>query len=780
MSDQVLIMDLLKKEVWALLIAVKEGLTPVQLDREYKSMIGKPLPLHKLGYRSIMELVTDMPDVVCICHYGDGSVVLKAIADETTKGIARLVARQKSSSKVQHAMHRPNAFRSSSFSPRLIRPGQTPSILSRRGRTPPILPAVVKSELKDLLRLSPVLLTDFDKAFTQRFGREFQYMRYGFFSMFEVLTAASDIIVVEQTRAGSLLILKKNPSVNKQQENLSKGEAILFNGLGKTVLISMYLMSISGRLGAGGTVCLELKEKIRTVSVKNKFLCSLISYRCALFKNGSLLVQAQFKEKLPVKELGFLNIVELVGALNDVLHLECKEGDQDWLIFDIESTCLTVNNEISLPDSLVPIQPEKQLDFSCWECRPEISENLELERRDMFSVITKMVKPHLGMEEQQLTQEIMKQEIPPDAVHDRNLFGLLPLDSNHCLLGVFVEYIISPSQFFLRLYSKEISEMLEDMMIEMRRCYSNKNVSDRYVMPEASIQPGQLCCARISKDKWWYRVIVHRVLSEEEVEVFFPDFGNMGVFQKSLLRFLKCCYTKLPAQAIPCSLSRVKPLEGHWTTNAILRFQRFCSLKPLVGVVDEYMDGVLYLFLCDTTSDEDVYLHDVLRAEGHVVICSENIPSQVKEGKVVTCMGKSWREGTCAPPSLSFLPCSAMVARAGSQSPGEQGTTRASATGTETPAASGEAPQGVSETGPHPAPKHSEDMPVGFADRGGFPPVPGEALGAPGLIARPHVRGQTGRKTPATLDAVQLNALSPCWDLFVPLLVSKIHARPGW
>uniref|UniRef100_A0A8D0HL61 Tudor domain-containing protein 5 n=1 Tax=Sphenodon punctatus TaxID=8508 RepID=A0A8D0HL61_SPHPU len=584
MSDQVLIMDLLKKEVWALLIAVKEGLTPVQLDREYKSMIGKPLPLHKLGYRSIMELVTDMPDVVCICHYGDGSVVLKAIADETTKGIARLVARQKSSSKV----------------PRLIRPGQTPSILSRRGRTPPILPAVVKN---------------FDKAFTQRFGREFQYMRYGFFSMFEVLTAASDIIVVEQTRAGSLLILKKNPSVNKQQENLSKGEAILFNGLGKT-LENDIKMALAQK-GAGGTVCLELKEKIRTVSVKNKFLCSLISYRCALFKNGSLLVQAQFKEKLPVKELGFLNIVELVGALNDVLHLECKEGDQDWLIFDIESTCLTGGKLSSKPDVLNTLSPWG----SSWTAN-----------------LNTRVDP---------ANEIMKQEIPPDAVHDRNLFGLLPLDSNHCLLGVFVEYIISPSQFFLRLYSKEISEMLEDMMIEMRRCYSNKNVSDRYVMPEASIQPGQLCCARISKDKWWYRVIVHRVLSEEEVEVFFPDFGNMGVFQKSLLRFLKCCYTKLPAQAIPCSLSRVKPLEGHWTTNAILRFQRFCSLKPLVGVVDEYMDGVLYLFLCDTTSDEDVYLHDVLRAEGHVVICSENIPSQVKEGKVVTCMGKSWREGTC-------------------------------------------------------------------------------------------------------------------------------------
>ena len=86
-----------------------------------------------------------------------------------------------------------------------------------RGRLTPILPAVVKSELKDLLVLSPVLLSDFEKAFAKRFGRSFQYVQYGFLSMFEVLNAASDVISVEQTRAGSLLKLKKSISMEKQR-----------------------------------------------------------------------------------------------------------------------------------------------------------------------------------------------------------------------------------------------------------------------------------------------------------------------------------------------------------------------------------------------------------------------------------------------------------------------------------------------------------------------------------------------------------------------------------
>lgn len=72
-----------------------------------------------------------------------------------------------------------------------------------------------------------------------------------------------------------------------------------------------------------------------------------------------------------------------------------------------------------------------------------------------------------------------------------------------------------------------------------RRCYSNQLVSDRYAMPEYFIQPGHLCCVKISEDKWWYRVIIHRVLGKQEVEVFYPDFGNIGTVQKSSLRFLK-------------------------------------------------------------------------------------------------------------------------------------------------------------------------------------------------------------------------------------------------
>lgn len=49
-----------------------------------------------------------------------------------------------------------------------------------------------------------------------------------------------------------------------------------------------------------------------------------------------------------------------------------------------------------------------------------------------------------------------------------------------------------------------------------------------------------------------------------------------------------------------------------------------------MGIVDEYVNGILHLFLCDTSSEEDVYIHSVLKDKGYADICKENLPSQVR------------------------------------------------------------------------------------------------------------------------------------------------------
>ncbi|XP_040302565.1 tudor domain-containing protein 5 isoform X1 [Herpailurus yagouaroundi] len=682
MSEQERIQECLRKEIRSLLISTKDGLTPQQLEKEYLLMVGSHLPLRVLGYRSTMELVLDMPDVVTVCPCGDGTVILKAIPDESTKGIASLVAKQRSNHKVRNSMPRGRASVCSGPSSRHRR-------VPYRGRVPPILPAVVKSELKDLLALSPVLLSDFEKAFSRRFGRSFQYVQYGFLSMFEVLNAASDVISVEQTRAGSLLMLRKSVTEEKQRgwpaggkvftqpfrmkqqrsyptvspvtkarfsqptSNLEPPKQILnventfksnvvetsrLNHAEKLNQLENTFKSVIAQIGPGGTINPELKHKIKLVVSK--------------FPEGLLIskllgeFEIIFKEQLSPKKLGFLNVTELVGALSDILRVEFREGEQDLLVFDADMKPLPPDEPISSVKNSCLVQSDKKIEVkacvsspprnslstaaikeTAWDCLPKNPKEPEKKICKKPNLVVKPLQLQVEVDKSQLSLAIANHDIPPDAVRDKKLCRLPPLDTS-TLVGVFVEYIISPSQFYIRIYSRDSSELLEDMMIEMRRCYSNQLVSDRYAMPEYFIQPGHLCCVRISEDKWWYRVIIHQVLGKQEVEVFYPDFGNIGTVQKSSLRFLKCCYTKLPAQAIPCSLAWVRPVQEHWTSRAILQFQKLCGLKPLVGVVDEYVDGILNIFLCDTSSNEDIYFHHVLRTEGHAIVCRENVPSK--------------------------------------------------------------------------------------------------------------------------------------------------------
>lgn len=66
-----------KKDVRSLLISSKHGLSPEQLRKDYQNMLGLPLPLKVLGFRSVLDLVKEIPDVVHLDYNLNGTVVLK-------------------------------------------------------------------------------------------------------------------------------------------------------------------------------------------------------------------------------------------------------------------------------------------------------------------------------------------------------------------------------------------------------------------------------------------------------------------------------------------------------------------------------------------------------------------------------------------------------------------------------------------------------------------------------------------------------------------------------
>lgn len=51
------------KNVRGLLLSVQNGLTVAEIQRDYKSMLGKPFPFRELGFNTPLDLLKDLPDV---------------------------------------------------------------------------------------------------------------------------------------------------------------------------------------------------------------------------------------------------------------------------------------------------------------------------------------------------------------------------------------------------------------------------------------------------------------------------------------------------------------------------------------------------------------------------------------------------------------------------------------------------------------------------------------------------------------------------------------------
>lgn len=87
--------------------------------------------------------------------------------------------------------------------------------------------------------------------------------------------------------------------------------------------------------------------------------------------------------------------------------------------------------------------------------------------------------------------------------------------------------------------------------------------------PVPSVQTGMMVIAQFSEDEAWYRGVV-RGLSSNDADVEFVDFGNSDKVPIASLRQIEKQFSNIPAQAVRCSLTGVRPLtQGQtWSGDA--------------------------------------------------------------------------------------------------------------------------------------------------------------------------------------------------------------------
>lgn len=198
-----------KQRIRALLISSKNGCSLKQLYQDYKAVIGEELPYRELGYRSLMSLVRDIPDVVRVKLSGpDHVATLYAVADGKTQHIARMVARQRQSRSAGNICPKP--------------PNRKP--LAKR------IPNTFGVQLKQLFLSYPngVSLERFNDAFARRFGYYLKYTPWGYSTLEQLLEDAVEVELVRDPVRGSAVVKpKRNSKVQLDKKGDEKSHSNL-------------------------------------------------------------------------------------------------------------------------------------------------------------------------------------------------------------------------------------------------------------------------------------------------------------------------------------------------------------------------------------------------------------------------------------------------------------------------------------------------------------------------------------------------------------------------
>ncbi|KAM4529206.1 tudor domain-containing 6 [Fundulus diaphanus] len=147
-----------------------------------------------------------------------------------------------------------------------------------------------------------------------------------------------------------------------------------------------------------------------------------------------------------------------------------------------------------------------------------------------------------------------------------------------------VQHVSNPSEFWIQTenYRKDLEELL-DRIYQLYRDSGKTHVVK-------SPAPGLYCAAQ-AQDGEFYRATVTEV-GETQVKVFFVDYGNTEVVERSKIRTLPPEFRKTPQLGLKCSLAGVRPKDGKWSQRASEYFTEAVADKQLkVHVKEKYRDG---------------------------------------------------------------------------------------------------------------------------------------------------------------------------------------------
>lgn len=199
------------KEMRALLLSAPHGLTSKELHRDFLSFVGSHLPYKQFGYSTLDAYLHSKPHIVRRC-VENGQVIYRAVADDTTQHIAKMVAKQKTKkpkSRQVWAQPSPRPHNSSSmgmfgvpyFSPAADSSAKRLSREASRAKVPYETQRRVSAVLQSYP--SGIFSDNFVQLYRNLNRTDLSPKHLGFNSLREMLQEVPEIARMERTKTGA-------------------------------------------------------------------------------------------------------------------------------------------------------------------------------------------------------------------------------------------------------------------------------------------------------------------------------------------------------------------------------------------------------------------------------------------------------------------------------------------------------------------------------------------------------------------------------------------------
>lgn len=188
-------------------------------------------------------------------------------------------------------------------------------------------------------------------------------------------------------------------------------------------------------------------------------------------------------------------------------------------------------------------------------------------------------------------------------------------------ITAYVSWIENPHSFWIQ--TEEKAETLENLVGELQEHYAAGG--DRM----DNVKSGDTVVAKFSEDEAWYRAYVENI-QDSNTTVRFVDYGNTDKVSKSELFKVAENFLQVPAQALRCNLSGVKPLQSGWSADTKDIMQSLVPEAVKVKFESKNPDGtwVVSLSAGDVNVAEELIQAAVARREVSSTSTASEVTSQ--------------------------------------------------------------------------------------------------------------------------------------------------------